>query len=135
MGCETWELEAHKHGYEVVDCLAVGWWANAISVAECGPICTENEPVRNGAVTLDWDGDTWLWEYADQLVPGTKLTSNDSEPTVGTVVVTQDDGVWLRFDGEGRSWTRLGDSDDTESWTRVAGNYGPVTVLTTGADL
>jgi hypothetical protein len=54
------------------------------------------------------------------------LTSSDPEPEPGTMVVTDGMGVWVRFDDSPRSWGCVGTDDDTETWTRIAGNYGPV---------
>lgn len=62
------------------------------------------------------------------------LTSSDPEPPVGTVVRDVDGRCWVRGSVEDRRcWQPLDedgelDDDDSESWTRVAGNYGPVTV-------
>jgi hypothetical protein len=63
---------------------------------------------------------------------GEILTARDPEPIVMTLV--RDDlgslwrrwpeGYWLREDGDG-----TGGDGDPESWVKVAGNYGPVTVL------
>jgi hypothetical protein len=56
-----------------------------------------------------------------------KLTSNDPEPVIGMVIADtwrtywrrQPRGYWLQVNGRG----------DPESWTKVAGNYGPVEVV------
>jgi hypothetical protein len=59
------------------------------------------------------------------------LGSLDPEPGVGAVVRDCDGRLWLR--GE-FAWNPLDDggdfdNDDPESWTKVAGNFGPVTLL------
>jgi hypothetical protein len=61
----------------------------------------------------------------------TKLSSTDPEPPVGSVVVDCEGRRWRRFEEGRRSWAQVGDDidDDTESWTRVAGNYGPVLLI------
>jgi hypothetical protein len=62
------------------------------------------------------------------------LTSADPEPPQGTVVSTPV-GIWWRDGGPGPcEWFPIAvifdpDRHDPESWTKVAGNYGPATVL------
>lgn len=65
------------------------------------------------------------------IAPGTELigrdlTSQDPEPPIGTVVSCMGN-LWLRFE---LGWERLDGKDDPESWAKIAGNYGPVTVVT-----
>jgi hypothetical protein len=60
------------------------------------------------------------------------LTSSDPEPPPGTVVRDDCGVTWERYgEDEGNYWLRVdGDGDsDPESWTKIAGNYGPVTVI------
>lgn len=63
------------------------------------------------------------------------LTSSDPEPPVGTIVWDSDGWVWMRHDTDRRCWFEIDTDDgriangDPESWTRVAGNHGPVQVL------
>lgn len=58
------------------------------------------------------------------------LTSADPEPPAGTVVRDDLGREWGRdWDGGAAPWTRTDGTDDPESWTKVAGNYGPVTVI------
>lgn len=66
----------------------------------------------------------------------TSLTAADPEPPAGTVVRDATGCEWYRSD-EGDYWLRQGrwDLADPESWVKVAGNYGPVTVLEQGGDL
>jgi hypothetical protein len=63
--------------------------------------------------------------YGEQV-----LTANDSEPPVGSVV-TDDTGMeWVRLASSMgfSNWLPLQNlAADYESWTKVAGNYGPVT--------
>lgn len=64
-------------------------------------------------------------------VIGETLTSSDTPPPPGTIVMDDcgvrwtrdDDGWWLR---EGRV------DSDPESWNKIAGNYGPVRVVSRG---
>lgn len=55
------------------------------------------------------------------------LTSNDPEPAVATVVRDAFGRKWRRWP-EGY-WLNEDAEDDPESWVKVAGNYGPVTLL------
>lgn len=63
--------------------------------------------------------------YGEQV-----LTANDPEPPVGSVV-TDDTGMeWIRMASRHglSNWLPLDNvTADYESWTKVAGNYGPVT--------
>lgn len=66
---------------------------------------------------------------------GALLTSADPEPPAGTVVETESGERWWRDGGPGPcEWFPLSqltnpDRHDPESWTKVAGNYGPVKVV------
>ena len=59
------------------------------------------------------------------------LTSADPEPPPGTLVIdscgvrwrASDEGAW------GPDWVPEDRDGDPESWTKIACNYGPVTVL------
>lgn len=63
------------------------------------------------------------------------LSPADPEPPAGTVVRDASGCEWYRSH-EGGYWLRQkSDNTDPESWTKVAGNYGPVTVLERGGDL
>lgn len=67
--------------------------------------------------------------------PARILTSSDPEPPAGTVVRDCWGRTWeLAWEDEGGMWWRTDADDDPESWTKVAGNYGPVTVLEEGGD-
>ncbi|MFB8182614.1 hypothetical protein ACFC8N_42825 [Streptomyces sp. NPDC055966] len=66
------------------------------------------------------------------------LTSADPEPPVGTIVRTAAGTLWSRYEDRPVAWEPA-DSDmrewaDAESWTKVAGNYGPVTVIEWGEE-
>lgn len=65
---------------------------------------------------------------------GQRLTAADPEPPWGTVVRTDGGVKWRRYDEEPgvANWLPEVVSDyspDPESWVKVAGNYGPVTVI------
>ena len=65
------------------------------------------------------------------------LTSADPEPPPYTTVVTEGGTRWTRAaDMWPGSWLQEGHEDgDPETWTKVAGNYGPVTVEIKDEDL
>lgn len=69
---------------------------------------------------------------------GTVLTSSDPEPPMGTIVAMENGQLWVNFGYYPCAWMRPGSSggsyDDVETWTKVAGNYGPVTVKVWGWD-
>lgn len=62
-----------------------------------------------------------------QPAVGTVLTSADPEPPVGTLVTDDCGGTWVNS-GEYLHWVRIDRGDDPESWAKIAGNYGPVTI-------
>jgi hypothetical protein len=71
------------------------------------------------------------------------LTSADPEPPAATIVRDSCGGDWCRYGGdeggyEGGYWVceDSPDSDpaDPESWPKIAGNYGPVTLLEWGGE-
>lgn len=65
---------------------------------------------------------------------GRTLTASDPEPPPGTLV-RDDCGVeWEKTTAVGHSyWVQADHPDwDVESWTKVAGNYGPVVVIEWG---
>lgn len=66
---------------------------------------------------------------------GAVLTSTDPEPPAGSVV-RDDCGVLWENDGHRPAcWVRPDlveqSIHDPETWTKIAGNYGPVTVIET----
>ena len=69
-----------------------------------------------------------------QTVIGARLTSRDPEPPPGTLVATEGGEKWRRYpDMAPGSWLMEGHEDgDPETWRKVAGNYGPATVLELG---
>ena len=64
-------------------------------------------------------------------IAGARMTSNDPEPPPGTTVLDDCGARWTRIPGmEPCGWLMAGhDGGDPESWTKVAGNYGPVRVV------
>jgi hypothetical protein len=59
-------------------------------------------------------------------VTNTVLTASDPEPPIGSIV---EDDTGVEWFNAGSYWLRLDNLDsDPESWTKVAGNYGPVTL-------
>lgn len=71
---------------------------------------------------------------AEHLMAGRRLTAADPEPPKGTVVV-DDCGVTWENDGyRPCCWIRPeATQHDPETWRKIAGNYGPVTVVEWGA--
>ncbi len=73
----------------------------------------------------------------DPYPVGAQLTSSDPEPTGGTIVEAAccADRWYRSHDYEGpANWFLMRDDDvdafcDPDTWTKVAGNYGPVTVV------
>jgi hypothetical protein len=59
------------------------------------------------------------------------LTSSDSEPPPGTVVRDDCGQKWERYRDGTVAWQPV-EGGDSESWVKVAGNYGPVVVLEWG---
>lgn len=63
------------------------------------------------------------------VVAGQVLTAADPEPSVGTLVT---DACGARWGNVGDYWVPMdvkGGDWDPESWAKIAGNYGPVTVI------
>lgn len=97
-----------------------------LNTGEIDTLVCEAAPHRSGKgvwlhTVLNRDG-------RDEVPPQPKLTGADPEPPVGTVVVTSWDQRWTR-QPEGY-WLAEGREDgDPESWSKVAGNYGPVRIV------
>lgn len=65
---------------------------------------------------------------------GRQLTASDPEPPPGTLVRDDCGTVWVNDGYRPCCWVEPGaEVHDPESWTKIAGNYGPVTVLEWGA--
>lgn len=62
---------------------------------------------------------------------GHTLTASDPEPPPGTLVRDDCGQKWIRYREGTVAWEPF-EGGDSESWTKVAGNYGPVTVLEWG---
>lgn len=61
-GCESWPCGDPPHA--LMDngvCNAVEWIDNT-DLGECHT--GGEESIRNGVVTVEWDGDCWTWRYA-----------------------------------------------------------------------
>lgn len=62
----------------------------------------------------------------------TILTSTDPEPPESTVVRDDCGTLWANDGYRPACWTQPGaKAHDPESWVKIAGNYGPVTVVET----
>ncbi|MFE5140338.1 hypothetical protein ACFRDV_22120 [Streptomyces fagopyri] len=62
------------------------------------------------------------------------LTAAHPEPPAGTVVRDACGREWECSQDGTTVWRQAG-GGDPESWTKIAGNYGPVTVLEWGDDI
>lgn len=61
------------------------------------------------------------------------LDSSDPEPPIGSTVRDDLDRLWTRDEHSPACWTMDDYPDsDPESWTKVAGNYGPVSLVEEG---
>lgn len=84
---------------------------------------------RRVVVIEDWT------EVEEAVVPSVRkewLTSSDPEPPPGTTVEMEDGQRWTRYEGMWPgSWLAEGHEvdGDPETWTKVAGNYGPVRIV------
>lgn len=67
---------------------------------------------------------------------GRRLTAFDPEPPPGTLVRDNCGREWSRDDEGGPAgWTEPeADHHNPQTWTKIAGNYGPVRVLEWGDD-
>lgn len=63
---------------------------------------------------------------------GRRLTSTDVQPPAGTVVRDDCGQRWVNSGHYPSAWMPLDHEDDPESWTKVAGTYGPATVIEWG---
>ncbi|MCX4232027.1 hypothetical protein [Streptomyces ortus] len=59
----------------------------------------------------------------------TVLTSADPEPPPGTRVLDDCGITWINSGYYPVAWMPYRGDGDPESWTKVAGNYGPVRVV------
>jgi hypothetical protein len=63
------------------------------------------------------------------------LTSNDPEPPPGTFVRDALGTLWFNDGYYPCCWVQpYAEVHDPESWTKIAGNYGPVTVIPVDSD-
>lgn len=68
------------------------------------------------------------------MTVGQILDSCDPQPPVGTVVKDSAGGwLWANDGSPVCPWVTGLPGGDPESWTKVAGNYGPVTVVKWGS--
>ncbi len=65
--------------------------------------------------------------------PGRTLTASNPEPPPGTLVRDDCGTVWVNDGHRPCCWVQPdAEVHDPESWRKVAGNYGPVTVIEWG---
>lgn len=69
---------------------------------------------------------------AEHPMVGRRLTARDPEPPMGSVVLNDCGIVWLNDGYAPCCWVRpdlvARDIHDPETWRKIAGNYGPVTI-------
>jgi hypothetical protein len=65
---------------------------------------------------------------------GRVLSSTDPEPPTDTLVRDDLGQTWINSGYYPAAWMCTSRDDDVETWTKIAGNYGPVTVLEWGDD-
>lgn len=70
----------------------------------------------------------------DPLPPrrGCVLSAADPQPPPGTVVRDDCGVTWINSGCYPAAWIHPDGEGDPESWTKIAGNYGPVTVIEWG---
>lgn len=92
-----------------------------------GEVC---DTVRLIAEGYGWTG----VEDSGRHVPasGLRLSSSDPQPPTGTVVVDDCGTTWINTGDYPCPWVPYRRDGDPESWTKIAGNYGPVTVQRRG---
>jgi hypothetical protein len=69
-----------------------------------------------------------------EIRPRRRFTASDPQPPAGTTVIDDTGCRWTRqYNREPCGWISEHDTEavDPESWTKVAGNYGPVMVVAT----
>lgn len=62
------------------------------------------------------------------------LAASDPQPPPGSVVRDDCCQRWVNSGCYPSAWMPVDGDGDSESWTKVAGNYGPVTVIEWGSD-
>lgn len=99
-----------------------------LNTGEVDTLVWQVAPARNGKGV--WLHTVLNRDDRDDVIDK-KLTSLHQEPPPGTIVM-DDHGIrWSR--AEAGYWLREGREDgDPESWNKVAGNYGPVRVVSHG---
>jgi hypothetical protein len=90
---------------------------------KCGMRVRASDPAVLPAHGCDWR------QRVRGETPPTVLTSADPEPPAGTFVRDHCDVIWASDGCYPTAWVRVDRRGDPETWTKVAGNYGPVTVL------
>jgi len=65
---------------------------------------------------------------------GRVMTASGPQPPPGSVVRDDCGQRWVNSGCYPSAWMPLDREDDSESWTKVAGNYGPATVVSWGQE-
>lgn len=64
-----------------------------------------------------------------RLQVGTVLTAVDPQPPAGAVVLDGCGMKWISTGDYPAAWIPADGDGDPETWTKIAGNYGPVTIV------
>lgn len=103
--------------------------ADALSLVLDDPaIISVSDETREALISLGW---TPPGPQTGTAVPDSAclLTLRDPEPPPGTVVRDCHGDEWRRSDEDLKLWWQTRVDGDPESWAKIAGNYGPVTVI------
>lgn len=123
-----------------------GMWSKANAEYPAGGVAYDDESTVGRARTSALEDVLRVLSYAvdqhgrsrpdgpSRPPSATPLTATDPEPARGSTVCTMLGEKWFRdHESSPCSWLRLDDNGDTfgdpESWVKVAGNYGPVWVI------
>jgi hypothetical protein len=111
-GCEAWILTGHEHGLiDYGECLVVEWFDNVGLEDSHGPI---SEPLRDGFIDPEWDGDGWTWTYS-AAAPSAGITAEMVDRAARAGHAAAQTTVHLSGE-EPTSW----EEDDPEWWTFIA---------------
>jgi len=118
---DTLDLDSHVHVW-------MPGPPHELNTGEIDTLVCEAAPHRSGKGV--WLHTVRNRDDRDNVIDET-LTSSDIPPPPGTIVM-DDCGIRWTRDDDGW-WLREGSCDsDPESWAKIAGNYGPVRVVSRG---